>query len=102
MKKRMPKLADFLREARLHQPKARSPFFARLAALRAEMLYGLPADEALRRITGSNKKAAVPEHKREEKAIVETMVEMENLEGAQPPPWMRGRDPIDRAFEEVE
>ena len=61
------------------------------------------ADEAYRRITGSNKKAPIPDHKRDEKAIVETMVEMENLEdGAQPPPWMRGRDPIDRAFEEVE
>src|SRR5262245_24435570 len=102
-KKRLPKLADFIREARAYHPGARSPHFARLAALRAEMVYGLPADEAYKRITGNNKKQPVPDNKRDEKAIVETMVELENYEeGAQPPPWMRGRDPIDRAFEEVE
>ena len=97
------KLADFLREAKAYHPEARSPHFARLAALRAEMLYGLPADEAYRRITGDkNKKQPAPDQKKkDEKAIVETMVELETYEeGAQPPPWMRGRDPIDRAFEE--
>jgi hypothetical protein len=100
-KRRMPKLADFLREARAYHPEARSPHFARLAALRAEMLYGLPADEAYRRITGGKEnKKPVPDHKRDEKAIVETMVEMETYGEGQPPPWMRGRDPIDRAFEE--
>ncbi len=101
-KKRLPKLADFIREARAYHPGARSPFFARLAALRAEIVYGLPADEAYRRITGDNKKP-VPDAKKDEKAIVDTMVELGTYEdGAQPPPWMRGRDPIDRAFEEVE
>ena len=100
-KKRMPKLADFIREAKAYHPEARSPHFARLAALRAEMVYGLPADEAYRRITGDKKKPGVPNDKRDEKALVETMVELENYEeGSKPPPWMRGRDPIDRVFEE--
>jgi hypothetical protein len=101
-KKRFPKLADFLREAKAYHPAARSPHFAKLAALRAEMVYGLPADEAYRRITGDKKKGkGEPDDKRDEKKIVETMVELETYEeGAQPPPWMRGRDPIDRAFEE--
>lgn len=90
---RLPKLAAFLAEAKAYHPDARSPHFARLAALRAEVLYGISADEAYRKITGEKPR------RREESPMMEMM--RSGGEEA-PPPWIRGRDPIDVVFEEAE
>jgi hypothetical protein len=98
---RRPTLVDFLREARAYQPEARSPHFARLAALRAEILYGMPAEEAYKKIT-AGQKAATPQanNAKNDRAIVETMVELEGYEEGKS--WIRGRDPVDVAFEELD
>ncbi len=40
----------YLRDVRRYLPNARSPYFVQLAALRAEKMYGVSAEEAVRRI----------------------------------------------------
>ncbi len=52
-----PTLRAFIREARDYLPRAKSPHFAKLAALRAERIYGMSAPEALRRIEGRRRPA---------------------------------------------
>lgn len=90
---RLPKLATFLAEAKAYHPDARSPHFARLAALRAEVLYGISAEEAYRRITGARRPS------RDDEAVAELM--RPPLDDV-PPPWTRGRDPIDMVFDEAD
>ena len=46
----------YIREMRRYLPNARSPYFVQLAALRAEKLYGVSAEEAAKRITRGKKK----------------------------------------------
>ena len=45
-------------------PNARSPYFVQLAALRAEKLYGVAAEEAARRILRGKKRAEQPHRQR--------------------------------------
>lgn len=54
---RVPSLNTFLRKARKDLESAKSPHLLRLLALRAERIYGLPADEASAKLQGKRRKA---------------------------------------------
>ena len=56
MAKHQTALKKFLAEARAYHPDAQSPHFATLAAYRAELLYGIDAQEAYRKIIGRRKR----------------------------------------------
>lgn len=54
---RVPSLNTFLRNARKDLESAKSPHLARLLALRAERIYGLPAEDAAAKLQGKRRKA---------------------------------------------
>lgn len=57
---KVPSLNTFLRNAKKDLGSAKSPHLARLLALRAERIYGLPAEEATAKLQGRRRKGVAP------------------------------------------